>query len=82
MISLGFYGFWPGLLFRLFGCIRLLFRFHGRLFFPFSLGLRQEFRSMRVIGVLGDQLSPEVTNNLPVPFSFSATAQKSGKLGT
>ena len=53
MILLGFYGFWPGLLFRLFGWIRLLFRFYGRLSFPFSLELRQEFRSMRVIGVLG-----------------------------
>ena len=59
MILLGFYGFWPG----------LLFRFYGRLSFPFSLELRQEFRSMRVIGVLRDKLPPEVTNSLPVSFS-------------
>ena len=73
MILLGFYGFCIGLLFRLFGWIRLLYRFYGRLFFSFCLDLRQEFRGMRIIGVLRDQLSPEATNSLPVPLPSCKT---------
>ena len=57
LILLGFYGFWLDLLFSLFGWSCLLFRFYGHLFFAFSLDLRQEFRSMQVIGVLGGYLS-------------------------